>query len=92
MDEQRSVRQRALARVIGADVAEPAGDHDRLVIAAHLAVDFLLERAKVPEEIGPPELVVERRAADRSLQHDVERGGDPLGLAEALLPRLRQSG
>src|SRR5690606_2902990 len=55
------------------DVAHAACDHDRLVIAAHLVADALLESAEVAGEIGPAELVVERRASDRPFDHDLQR-------------------
>ena len=54
------IGERLLVRVVGADVADAAGDHDRLVIAAHLAGDLLLERAEIAGEVRPAELVVER--------------------------------
>ncbi len=53
-DEQRSGRQRVLVRVLVADVADAAGDHDRLVIAAHLARDGLLDVRKYPARFGRP--------------------------------------
>ncbi len=58
-----------LLDVRAAHVADPAGDHDRLVVAAHdglaIAGDALLEAPEVPEDAGAPELVVERRRTDR---------------------------
>ena len=63
-----------------ADVAEPAGDHDRLVIAARPARrvgrNGELEGTEVAADSGTAKLVVERGGADRPLQHDVERGSD----------------
>src|SRR5262249_39560046 len=81
--------------VLGPDVAEPAGDHDGLVIAAHFAapgpVDLELESAEVAGDAGAPELVVEGRAADRRFEHDVERRGDSFRLRRrAELPGTRQ--
>src|SRR5262249_55879934 len=61
-----------------------------LVIAAHTARDIalyvLLEGPEVTTDRRPAELVVERGRADRPVDHDVERGGNPLGLAEIGLP------
>ena len=45
---------------------DAAGQHDRLVIAAHDAGRRLLERAEVAGEVRPAELVVERGGADRA--------------------------
>ncbi len=74
------------------DVAEASGDHDGLVVAADLgaacARDLHLESAEVAGDVGPAELVVEGRAADGALQHDVQRRCDARRLAEVLLPRL----
>ena len=84
-----------LLDVLAADVAEAARDHDRLVIAAQRRaagrLDPLLERAEVAADVGPAEFVVERRRADRALEHDLERRDDALRLAEVLLPRLLEA-
>ena len=82
-----------LERLIGADVAQAARDHDRFVEAAHAAADHLLVGAEIAGQIGTAELVVERGTADRPLDHDVERGHDAVGLAtEAGLPGLPVAG
>ena len=76
-----------------ADVAQPAGDHDRLVVAAHAAAIDLLERAEVAADGRPAELVVERRRADRAVDHDLQRRHDAIGLAViVVLPRLHEPG
>ena len=86
---ERSTRgNRALEGERRADVADPAGDHDRLVVAPDDAARRNLERAEVAGEVRTPELVVERGGADRSLEHDLERRGDPVGLARVVLPGL----
>ncbi len=92
LDQQRIVGQRALVRIASGDVADAAGNHDRLVIAAHLARDLLLERAEVAEQVRPSEFVVERCAADRAVEHDVQRRCDAVRLAVVDFPRLRQPG
>ena len=71
LDQQRTGSESDALCAVARDVAHAAGDHDRLVIAAHLAGDRLLERAEIAEEVRPAELVVERRAADRTFEHDV---------------------
>ncbi len=81
LDQQRAGREGRLFRLLRLDAAEAAGDHDRLVVAAHLALHFLLEAAEVAGEVGPAEFIVEGSGADRALDHDVERGGDALRLA-----------
>ena len=91
LHEQRAVGERLLVRVVRADVADAAGDHDRLVVAAHLAGDLLLERAEVAGEVRPAELVVERGGADRAFEHDDERRRDAVRLAGVRFPRLRRA-
>src|SRR5206468_3265346 len=69
-------------------VAVAAGQHDGLVVATHLARERQLQGAEVTGEVGPAELVVVRRAADRPVDHDLECGGDAAGLAVVAFPRL----
>lgn len=52
----------------------------------------LLEAAEIAGQIGPAEFVVERRAADRPFQHDVQGRGDALRLAVVGLPGLGETG
>jgi hypothetical protein len=74
--------------VLRAQASDPAREHDRLVVAARAH----LEGAEVAAQVRPPELVVVGRGADRRLEHDVERRGDALGLADALaLPGLERT-
>src|ERR1700752_432113 len=78
-----------------ADVAEPPGEHDRLVVAAR-AVRAVpgkhdLEGAEVAAHRGAAELVVEGRCANRALGHDLERGGDAPRRAEVALPRALEA-
>ncbi len=90
LDQQRAIRNRGLVRVRGADVAHAARDHDRLVVAPDFARDGLLERAKVAEDVGTAEFIVERCAANRAFEHDRERRGDAIGLPVGGLPWLRE--
>ena len=98
LHEQRAGRELDLLRLLRGDRAEPAGNHDRLVIAAPAASHRLLEDAEVAGQVGPSELVVEGGAAERAFDHDLQRAGDVIGLAVGLaLPRFgsvgtRQSG
>ncbi len=73
LHDQCAVRQRVLVRIARDDVADAAGDHDRLVISAHFTRNLLLEGAEIAEQIGAPEFVVERRGADRPVEHDRKR-------------------
>ena len=83
-------------RMRSIDVAEPAGQHDRLVVATQHAADFRFERTEVAAQVRPAELVVEGSGADGTLEHDVERRRDAAGLArrrafpELLVPRDAQ--
>src|SRR5215472_555274 len=90
LNEQRPRRQLALMRIALSDVADATGDHDRLVIAAPFASDLLLEGPEISEQVRTPELVVERGAANRTVEHDLQSGGDALRLARVDLPRLRE--
>jgi hypothetical protein len=92
LDEERAFAERALRRMRRGDVAEAACEHDRLVVSAHLACEFLLVRAEISGEVGSSELVVEGRSADRAVDHDVERGGNARRLAVIALPRLARPG
>ena len=74
--------------VLGAYIAETTGQHDGLVIAAHFAIDDLLEYAEITADVGPPELIVEGRGTQRTVEHNRERTGDALRLAVIGLPRL----
>src|SRR2546422_11554143 len=51
-----------------------------------VAGSALLEGAEVAAHRRAAEFVVERGGADRSFEHDVERGGDARRRAELLLP------
>ena len=79
-------------RLLGLNIAQTAGNHNRLVIAAHLAVELGFKGAEIAQQIRATEFIIERRAADGGFNHDVERGGDVGGLAVATFPRLFQIG
>ena len=92
LDQQRPRRESRLVRLLPLDAAEAASDHDGLVIAAHLTLDFLLEGAEIAREVGATKFVVECRCANRPFDHDLKRGGDAIGLAEGFLPGLAKIG
>ena len=58
--------------MFGADITHATGDHDRLVVAADLAIKFCLERPEIAADIGSSEFIVECGAADGRLDHNVQ--------------------
>ena len=59
-----------------ANITEATGDHYRFVIAAHFALaclvnPFLFEAAEITTEVRPAEFIVKRRAANRTLEHNI---------------------
>ena len=82
----------AFLDVLFADVAHAASEHDRLVVTAHFVTmrgaDRLFEGTEVASQGRTTEFVVERRAAERAFDHDVQRGDDALRLAVRHFPRL----
>ena len=79
-------------RLLRLDIAQAAGNHNRLVVAAHLAVKLLLEGAEIAQQIRAAEFVVKRRAADGAVDHNIQRRSQMAGLAVGLLPRLGETG
>ena len=85
-------------RKAGIDLAHAPGDHDGFVVA-HLAWLFALRGnslfvfAEIAGQIGTAKFVVERRTAQRAVDHDLERAGNVLRLAAGLIaPAVPQSG
>ena len=80
LHQQAASGKRYLAGLAGIDAAQPAGDHDWLVVAALHGVDIrhqqLFVLAEVSEQVGPAEFVVERRPAQRPFGHDLQRAGN----------------
>src|SRR5690606_39217810 len=89
-------RDLALLHMIFTDIAQAAGEHDRLVVAAYLftarGFDALLEGTEIAGQRRTAEFVVERRATQRAFDHDVQRRDDALGLAIGLFPGLLEVG
>jgi hypothetical protein len=88
-----------LERLAGGDVADAAGEHDRLVIATHepvvAAAGELLVAAEITGQVRAAELVVEGRRADRAFEHDRQRRSDACRAAVGgggALPGLRAIG
>ncbi len=82
----------AFLDVLFTDVAHAACEHDRLVVTANFITvrggDRLFEGTEVASQGRTTEFVVERSAAQRAFDHDVQRGNDALGLAVRHFPRL----
>ena len=91
LNQQAAGRKRHLVRLRGVNHAQPAGNHDRLVVAAlrlmlwpaiaQTVVQRLLILPEIPQQIRPPKFIVERRPAQRPLQHDLQGAGDVSRLA-----------
>ena len=79
-------------RLFRLNVAQTAGNHNRLVVAVNRAVFLRFKGAEIAQEVRAAEFVVERRAAERAVGHDVQRRGDVFGFVVILLPRLPETG
>ena len=74
LNKQRSGGEsRRLVRLRRRNVADPAGNHDWLVVAAHHLTDRLFIGAEITGEIRATEFIVERRRANRPFKHDLQR-------------------
>src|ERR1051325_8465932 len=75
------------------DIADTAGDHDRLVIAAHILLHALLEGAEVACQVWAAEFVVEGSAPDWTIEHDLQRRSNARGRSDVVsFPGLLESG
>ena len=93
LHEQRARGEDDLLGHVGADRAEAAGAHDRLVEAAAHPVDGLLVDPEEPAQPGPAELVVEGCRPDRAVEHDLQRARDVRrGTVLLALPGLLETG
>ncbi|OIQ70388.1 hypothetical protein GALL_480000 [mine drainage metagenome] len=81
LHQQAAGAELDLVRVRVGDFADAAGQHDRLVVAPVATGRVLLEHAEHAAQIGTAELVVERRRADRPVEHDLQRAGGVAGFA-----------
>ena len=95
-DDLGARRNRFLVHVAVTHVAQAAGDHDRLVVAAALVagharrLDF--QGAEVTAQVGPAELIIESGAAQRPVDHDLQRRGDAPGATVVVFPGLTETG
>ena len=75
------------------EVAHAAGGHDRLVVAAVLAVVLELEGAEHAAKLWTAKFIAKGGAADGTFEHDVHRGGHALRvLGDRLFPWLGVAG
>ena len=88
LDEQRASGEFDFLRQLGIDHAHTARNHDGLVVTALHAADFLLVFAEVAVQVGAAKFVVERGAAQRAFDHDLQRAGNVLRLAHGATPEL----
>ena len=75
--------------MLGAHVAESAGDHDGFVISPDTVGRPGFKRSEVAREIGPAKFIVKGRRTDRPLGHDVQRRDNSARAAIAQLPGAR---
>ena len=82
-----------LVCVLRRNVTNTASQHDRLVIAAHFTIDILFKGTEIAGQNRASKFIIERRTADGTFQHNLQRGGDARWLAVFLfLPRLHKTG
>ena len=73
LDDPGTGGNRLLLDVAAVDRSHAAGEHDRLVVAPEAAVGLNLKGAEEAGQLRTPKLVAEACAADRTVDHDVER-------------------
>ena len=82
--------------MLRAYVADPARDHNGLVVATDLVVrqpwQPALVGAEVARQVRPPILIVESRSANRTIDHDFQRRRHTLRMGKIVFPGLRVTG
>ena len=81
MHHQCADRQFVFMRMDRRDVTYATGQHDGLVITTHFATDALFKGAKISGQVRASEFIVECRRADRTVEHDLQRGDDAVWFA-----------
>ncbi|OQA33963.1 MAG: hypothetical protein BWY57_00871 [Betaproteobacteria bacterium ADurb.Bin341] len=79
-----------LEGLIGGNIAQATGNHDRLMVTPYRADYVLLVAAEIARQIGTAKFVIESGRANRAFEHDVECRGNARGFAVRLFPRLRR--
>ncbi len=92
LHQRRTRRDRIFSGMFCRDITDAAGQHDGLVIAAHLIGRFDFQRAEITGDIGAAEFVVVGGTAQRAIHHDLQGRGDARGFAVIALPRLPETG
>ena len=93
LDDERADLYRLLLHLAVAYYAHAAREHYRLVVAAKLARDLALVGPEKAAELRTAELVAERRAANRPVDHYLERRRKARREGRELaLPGLREAG
>src|SRR5690606_28103367 len=87
-DQAGADRNFTFLYVLTTDVAVTTGNHDRLVVTAYFAVVFQFEGTEVTAQVRTAEFVIKGSAAQRAVDHNVERRHDAVGLAVLAFPRL----
>ena len=85
LNQQAAGRKFDFFRLAGVDLPQTARDHDGLVVTALHTVHGLLVFTEIAQQIGPAKLVVEGRAAQWALGHDLQRAGNVARLAARLI-------
>jgi len=92
LNQQATGRQVIFLRMLVRDAADAAGDHDRLVITVHRAADVLFIGTEKAAQDRTAEFIVECRAADWTLDHDLQCGRNAIGLAVGCIVGFMRSG
>ena len=89
LDQQAAGGEEDFVGQIAVNHAQTAGDHDGLVVATlggiNVADNGLFVLAEVAQQVRATKFVVERRAAQRAFDHDLQRAGDVFWFAVTLL-------
>ena len=93
LNQQASRRKRNLVCLARIDHPQSTRDHDGLVVATLYGVYVtghrLLVLAEIAEQVGPAKLVVEGSTTQGAFNHDLQRTGNMLWLAELAPPQFR---
>ena len=93
LNDERADLDRLLLHLAVANDAHAAREHDRLVVAAKLARNLAFVSPEKAAELRTAELVAERRTANGTIDHDLERRRKARREGRELaLPGLRKAG
>ena len=86
-NEFGSRRVTSFRHVLGTNISEAAGDHDRLVVTADPLLRFDLDSTEIAGEVGATELIVKGSGPNGTLGHDLQGGDNSSGSPVMELPR-----